>query len=120
MDHIGFALPILPGKTAAARAFQRDLAGPRMAEYAASERTIGITKELWFLQETPNGDFFVTYMESPDFGKALGMFAASRDAFDVWFKRQLADVTGVDLNTPPPGPLSELVSHYEATERQGT
>lgn len=119
MDYIGFALPILPGKAAAARAFQRDLAGPRMGEYAASERTIGIVKELWFLQETPNGDLFVTYMESPDFGKALGMFAASRDAFDVWFKRQLADVTGVDLNTPPPGPLSALVSHYEATERPG-
>jgi len=115
MDHIGFALPILPGKTAAARAFQRDLAGPRMAEYAASERTIGITKELWFLQGTPNGDFFVTYMESADFGKALGMFATSRGTFDVWFKRQLADVTGVDLNEPPPGPLSELLSHYEAT-----
>jgi len=115
MDHIGFAPPILPGKGAAARAFQRDLAGPRMVEYAASERAIGITKELWFLQETPNGDFFVTYMESADFGKALGMFAASRGTFDVWFKRQLADVTGVDLNEPPPGPLSELLSHYEAT-----
>jgi len=119
MDYIGFALPILPGKTAAACAFQRELQGTRKGEYAASERTIGITKELWFLQQTANGDFFVTYMESPDFGKALGMFAQSREAFDVWFKRQLADVTGVDLNTPPPGPLSELVSHYEATERLG-
>ncbi|MCA1669067.1 MAG: hypothetical protein LC793_17065 [Thermomicrobia bacterium] len=114
MDHIGFALPILPGKAAATRAFQRDLAGPRMAEYAASERAIGITKELWFLQGTPNGDFLVAYMESPDFGAALGKFAASRGAFDVWFKEQLADVTGVDLNAPPPGPLSELLSHYEA------
>jgi hypothetical protein len=25
-------------------------------------------------------------MESPDFAKALRMFAESRDAFDVWFK----------------------------------
>jgi len=54
------------------------------------------------------------YMESADFGTALGMFSQSRDEFDVWFKGQLADVTGVDLNTPPPGPLSELLSHYEA------
>ena len=54
-------------------------------------------------------------MESPDFGTALSRFAASRDGFDVWFKEQLANVTGVDLNHPPSGPLSELVSHYEAT-----
>ena len=114
MDYIGFALPILPGKAAAARAFQRELDGPRKGEYAASERMIGITKELWFLQETPNGGLFVAYIESADFGRALGMFAASREPFDVWFKERLAAVTGVDLNVPPAGPLSALVSSYEA------
>jgi hypothetical protein len=45
-------------------------------------------------------------MESPDFAQALGQFAASLDEFDLWFKRRLAEVTGVDLNHPPPGPLS--------------
>ena len=115
MDHLGFALPILPGKGAAARAFLRELAGPRRAEYARSACALGIVKELWFLQETPNGDLFVAYLESPDLERALGRFAASRAAFDVWFRRQLAGVTGVDLSTPPPGRLSELVSRYEAT-----
>ncbi|MGN6564367.1 MAG: hypothetical protein ACTHMU_17050 [Thermomicrobiales bacterium] len=114
MDHVGFALPILPGQTGAARAFQRALGGERQEEYAASERALGITRELWFVQATANGDLFVAYMESADFGRALGRFAASRESFDVWFKEQLAAVTGVDLNEPPPGPLSELVSHYEA------
>jgi hypothetical protein len=114
MDYVGFALPIHPGKTPDARAFQRQLDGERKAEYAASERAIGITKELWFVQETANGDLFVAYMESADFAKALGQFAASREPFEVWFKERLAVVTGVDLNDPPPGPLSELVSHYEA------
>ncbi|HEX5504920.1 MAG TPA: hypothetical protein VFW96_20040 [Thermomicrobiales bacterium] len=117
MDYVGFALPILPGQTGAARAFQRALGGERKEAYAASERAIGITKELWFVQETPNGDLFVAYMESGDFGRALGQFAASRGAFDVWFKEQLAAVTGVDLNEPPPGPLSDLASHYEAAPR---
>ncbi len=114
MDHIGFALPVQPGKSADARAFLTELDGPRKGQYAASEQKIGITKELWFFQETPQGDLIVAYMESADFGKALGMFAQSKDEFDVWFKAQLAAVTGVDLNTPPPGPLSELLSHYEA------
>lgn len=114
MDHLGFALPILPGKGVAARAFLRELAGPRRAEYAHSECAHGIVKELWFLQETPNGDLFVAYLESPDGNRALDRFATSRAAFDVWFRRQLANVTGVDLSTSPPGPLSELVFRYEA------
>jgi hypothetical protein len=114
MDHIGFALPIQPGKNAEARAFLTELDGPRKEHYAASERKIGITKELWFFQQTPNGDLVVAYMESADFGKALGMFAQSQEEFDVWFKERLANATGVDLNNPPPGPLSELLSQYEA------
>ena len=37
-----------------------------------------------------------------------------RDEFDQWFKGRVAEVTGVDLNNPPPGPLSEQLSSYEA------
>ncbi len=114
MDHIGFALPIQPGKSADARAFLTELDGSRKGQYAASERKIGITKEIWFYQQTPQGDLIIAYMESADFSTALGMFSQSKDAFDVWFKERLANATGVDLNTPPPGPLSELLSHYEA------
>ena len=46
--------------------------------------------------------------------QALGRFAASGATFDVWFKRQLISVTGINLSTPSPRPLSELLSHYEA------
>jgi hypothetical protein len=113
MASVGFALPILPGKTEAARTFQRALDGSRRGEYRESEEKIGITKELWFLQQTPNGDLFVAYLESADPDRALGMFAQSREPFEVWFKEQLTTITGMDLNTPPPGPLSELLSHYE-------
>jgi hypothetical protein len=113
MDHICFALPILPGKTEDARAFHGELDGPRKADYAASEQRIGIEREYWFLQQTPQGDMLLAYMESPDFANALGQFSQSQDAFDRWFKARLADVTGVDLNNPPPGPLSELLSSYE-------
>jgi len=45
---------------------------------------------------------------------ALGLFSQSRDEFDLWFKRRLADSTGVDLNDPPPMELPELLSSYEA------
>lgn len=114
MDQVGFALPILPGKTKDARAFMEELEGPRKKQYAASEQRIGIVKESWFLQETPMGDLLVAYMESPDFAKAVGMFVESTEDFDAWFKTRLLAVTGVDMNVPLPGPLSEQLSSYEA------
>jgi uncharacterized protein GlcG (DUF336 family) len=115
MDRICVVFPLLPGKTEDARAFQRELDTDRKADYARSERRIGITKEHWFIASVPAGDQLVAYMEGEDFGRALGLFAQSRDGFDVWFKDRLAEVTGVDLNNPPPDlRLPELVSSYEA------
>ena len=114
MDRVCFALPVLEGKTEDARAFFEELETQRKGAYAASEQRINITKESWYIQQTPQGDLLLAYMESPDFAGALGNFSQSQDEFDRWFKRRVAEVTGVDLNDPPPGPLSELLSSYEA------
>lgn len=113
MDHSGFALPILPGRTEAARAFQRELGGLRKAEYAHAKHAWGIVKDFWFLQQTPTSDIFVAYLEGPDIELAIDRLATSREAFDVWFKQQIAYVTGIDLNVPLSGPLSQLVSRGE-------
>jgi hypothetical protein len=114
MDQICLVVPIKPGMTDDARDFMRELEGPRKPDYDQSERRIGITKEVWYLARTSSGDQFVAYMESADFGRALSLFSGSHDEFDMWFKRRLADSTGLDLNTPPSGPLPELVSSYSA------
>lgn len=115
MDHICVVFPILPGKTEDARAFQRELDTARKADYDRSERRIGITKEYWFVAAAPAGDLLVAYMESADFTRALQAFVASQDEFDRWFKRCVAEVTGIDMNDLPPDvALPELVSSYEA------
>jgi|SRR5215471_17998108 len=114
MDQICLVVPILTGKTEDARDFMRELEADRNANYQHSEQRIGIVKEVWYLAGMPAGDQLVAYMESPDFAKALSMFSQSQDEFDLWFKRRLADATGMDLNTPPSGPLPELLSSYAA------
>ena len=114
VDRVCFALPVLEGKMEDARAFFEELETQRKDAYAASERRINITKEAWYAQQTPQGGLLLAYIESPDFADALGMFSRSQDEFDRWFKRRVAEVTGVDLNDPPPGPLSEQLSSYEA------
>jgi hypothetical protein len=44
--------------------------------------------------------------------RAFRQFAASRDEFDRWFKERVLATTGADLNTPPPGPMSTILTHY--------
>src|SRR4051812_33708617 len=110
MDQALFTLPILSGKTAAARAFLVELGGPRKADLAACGDTAGIAREVWALQQTPQGDFFVAYMAGEDLAHAFKEFAASQTAFDLWFKQSLQETTGADLNTPPPGPISEILA----------
>jgi hypothetical protein len=114
MEQACFALPIMTGKTDDARAFMRELEGPGKAQFASSEQRLGIVKESWFLQRTFQGDLLIVYIESPDLGKALRLFAESNDKFDQWFKDQVLDITGADLNNPPEKPLSELLSSYQA------
>jgi hypothetical protein len=114
MDHVCLAMPLLPGKTAEARAFLQQLDGSRRAEFDASERRIGITNELWYLAALPSGDHLIAYMESRNFGSALQGFVGSRDVFDMWFKAQMQAITGVDLNNPPADLApAELLSHYD-------
>ena len=92
----------------------RELEQEHKQDYDQSELRPGITKEAWYLAHAPSGDQFVAYMESSDFGGALSLFSGSRDEFDVWVKRRLADSTGLDLNSPPSGQLPELLSSYSA------
>jgi hypothetical protein len=114
MQYALFALPIQAGKADAARAFLQELEGTRKSEYAASEQRLKITKEVWALQQSPMGELFVVFFQTEDVGGAVGQFVNSKNEFDLWFKAQVKGTTGVDLNVPPPGPLSDILSVYEA------
>jgi hypothetical protein len=117
MDQLCLVAPILPGRTADAKDFMRELQAGRNADYQLSEQRIGIIKEAWYLARTPIGDQLVAYLESPDFPAARSAFSQSQEQFDQWFKQRLADATGLDLNTLPTAPLPELLSSYPANGR---
>jgi hypothetical protein len=115
MVPVCLVFPILPGKTEAARAMHVDLETTRKPDYARSEKRLGIDKEYWYIASLPSGDQLVGYFEVEDLDPVLNAFIASTDPFDLWFKKSLADVTGVDLNNPPADmKLPELVSRHEA------
>jgi hypothetical protein len=100
MEQICLVLPVQQGHSNDAREFMRELETSRKPDYARSEERIGITKEVWFLAAAPGGDALVGYMETGDFTNVLALFSRSQ-TFDMWFKRRMADCTGVDLNDPP-------------------
>ena len=115
MDHVCVVFPILPGKTKDARTFQRELDTTRKAEYTVSEGRLGIPREYWYIAELPTGDLLIGVFDAPDAKAALGAFIQSQDTFDLWFKDQVKNATGVDLNNlPPDTKFPELVSTFEA------
>jgi hypothetical protein len=114
VEQVCLVIPVQPGRSNDAREFMQELEASRKAQYARSEERIGITKEVWFLAGVGGGDAMVAYMETNDFANALGLFSQSQDEFDMWFKRRLAEATGVDLNEPPEMTLPELLSSYSA------
>ena len=113
MDQALFTLPILRGKTEAARAFLQEQDGPRKQELVACGQSVGVAKEVWAIQQTPQGDFFVVYMAGENIAHAFTQLATSQTEFDRWLKQQLRETTGADLNTPPPGPISEILTEVE-------
>ena len=115
MDHTCIVVPVNPGKEEALRDFYRELEDSRHDDYDHSDQRLGISKEVAFSAKTDAGMFAVIYIESENFETAFGQFVRSQDEFDLWFKQQLLDVSGVDLNNPPEMELPELLSVYEGS-----
>jgi hypothetical protein len=113
MDHTCLVVPVKHGKEQALHDFYREIEDARNEDYDRSERRLGITKEIAFSAKTDSGTVAVIYIESDDFGSAFGQFVQSKDDFDLWFKQQVLDISGLDLNNPPEMELPELLSVYE-------
>ena len=101
--------PLLPGKTEALRQLVTELLGPKRADLRESHMRLGQARENFYLEHTPQGDLFVYYSESEDPATTVQRFGESRNAFDLWWKERVLDVSGVDYNQPFPGPLPELI-----------
>jgi len=109
MNSFSVAFPVLPGKEQAGRKFAETCAGPRRNECVEYLKRVGITKETWHLQSTPMGSFVLVYIEAADPAKSFQILAESKHPFDVWFKDQVMQVSGQDLNKPMQGTPSEQI-----------
>jgi hypothetical protein len=108
------AFPVLPGKTEQARAFAKELMGTRRREFDESQARVGATRETWSLQSTPDGDFVLVWFEAPDIEKVFATLGESTDPFDVWFRQQVKEINGVDMEAPPTDAPPEVLVDWRA------
>jgi hypothetical protein len=108
------AFPVLPGKVNEARAFAKETMGPRRSGFDESQQRGGITREMWSVQETPDGNALVlVWFESPDPEKSFAELAQDDSDFAVWFRARVKEISGVDLAEPQEGG-PELVLDWKA------
>ena len=109
-------LTLLPGRGESARDFMRQLADGRRAEQERAERRVGIAGERWFLGPAESGELLIGLIESEDLVRSLGLLSVSMEPHDLWFKRRLADITGVELNETPALPIADAQVPTAPTE----
>lgn len=102
------AIPIAPGQEEQFRKFTGELKDNRYEDFQASRRKLGV-RERTFFQQTPMGGLIIVTLEGEDPEQAFQEFGKGTDAFTQWFIEQVKTVHGVDLASPSPGPLPNLV-----------
>ena len=103
-----FMVPILEGKTEAAREFARQMMANGGEKFDQANTTV--TKESWFLQETPMGNFLLIYAHAPDMKQVGKNLAEAQEPIDIWFKQQVLVITGFDLNEGMSDPPEQIVA----------
>jgi hypothetical protein len=108
-----FAIPVVPGKEELDRKTLGEMSGARRDEYEAAARRAGITRQIVWHQQSPEGTVAVVYVEADDPAAALSEFGSSDEPFNRWFRDQMKEVHGVDISDP--GPPAEKVFDSKAS-----
>lgn len=106
---IGRAFPVLPGKEEDVRRVAAEMAGPRRQEAEEFYKSFGVFRESWHYQETPHGPIVIGVTEVDEAETKAPQYAQSQRPFDRWLKDQIRNLTGIDPDTQPLGPPSEVI-----------
>lgn len=110
MTSLAFEFPMTPGQAQEWKELGQELRGPRRSEYHAFRRRLGLTAQRMYLQQTPQGERAIMYLEGNDLQRTFQQLRTSQDPLAICFRRQAKDLfDGLDSNPTPPGSLSKLV-----------
>jgi len=126
MSGIVLTFPILAGKVESWRRFCQELSGSQLQMYLTSRRRLGITHERMELIENAFGATAATTLEASDVAQALGQIFTSNLPFDVWYRKRLQELYGVELDSYeqflkpiPSSPNQELLFEWTLKSNEG-
>lgn len=116
MDNLfAIAIPVLQGKEQEFEQFKHELLTNHLEEFRASRRQLGV-RERTFYQQTPMGGLVIATLEGDNPAEAFKSFASKSDPFTQWFAEKVKEIHGIDLSSPPPGPMPEMFVDSGALE----
>ena len=98
MGGFAFSIPVVPGKEDVDRTTFDEMLGARREEYEVALREAGITRQVVWHQETPDGTVAVVYVEGDDPEAGVARFGSSDEPLNTWFREQMKEVHGVDIS----------------------
>lgn len=107
-----FTLPA--DKLDAAHSFARELNGPRRVQLDDLERRCGVEREIWTIQQMPDGSHAMIVFFDGDVEKTFTELATGTDEFTTWYRAQVLDIGGPDL-TSDDQPASEIAFEWSAS-----
>jgi hypothetical protein len=109
MASLSIAFPIQPEQFERARRWGQEKMGPRNRDLTESNGQVGLIRESWHLQQMPNGALLILSCEGPDLAAMFSAYAAADAPYERWEKKEIEELTGVDLNQPMQGPGPETL-----------
>ena len=91
-----YVIPIPPGNTEAIKAAFAEMEGARERQCVDNRHVMGITREFVSLQETPQGDMLVAYLEGDDPDKAVERMTASGSEYARWIAGSVFPLLGTE------------------------
>lgn len=102
------AIPVSKGKEEAFHQFINDLRTTYSNDFQNARKRLGI-RERTFLQQTPEGSLVIVTLTGNDPEQSFRKLALGNDEFTKWFINKVKEIHGIDLTSPPPGPMPEMI-----------
>ena len=91
-----YVIPIPQGNTEAIRSAFAEMEGSREQQCVDNRHVMGVTREFVSLQETPQGDLLVAYLEGDDPDKAVERMTASGSEYARWIAETVFPLLGAE------------------------
>ena len=109
---LAMAVPLIPNKVEAWKAWIRECMGPRKEEFEEFNERMGLTTHRAWLEQSPQGPMAVVVLDGPGSKDFMQKLAKSKESFDRWFREHISECHGIDFTKPNAVQPPELLMDY--------